>query len=126
MLDKYININTLKVSTNLSKFVKDELLKDTEISPDKFWTGFEKTVNELELKNRELMNCRKVLQKKIDVWHVENRNNEFNLTRYKKFLIEIDYLKKEGPDFSIETKDVDDEITKIAGPQLVVYMVLML
>ena len=35
-------------------------------------------------------------------------------------MIEIDYLKEEGPDFSIETKNVDDEITKIAGPQLVV------
>ena len=35
---------------------------------------------------------------------------------YKKFLIEIKYLREEGPDFQIETKDVDDEITKIAGP----------
>ena len=30
------------------------------------------------------------------------------------------YLKEEGPDFSIDPKNVDDEITKIAGPQLVV------
>ena len=33
---------------------------------------------------------------------------------------EIGYLKDEGPNFKIETTDVDDEITKIAGPQLVV------
>ena len=30
------------------------------------------------------------------------------------------YLKNEGPDFKIETESVDDEIAKIAGPQLVV------
>ena len=32
----------------------------------------------------------------------------------------IGYLKEEGPNFEIETDNVDDEITKIAGPQLVV------
>ena len=32
----------------------------------------------------------------------------------------INYLKDEGPDFIIETTNVDDEITSIAGPQLVV------
>jgi malate synthase len=120
MQDKYININTLKVSENLSNFVDNELLKDTGISSDKFWLGFEKTINELEPRNRELIEFREILQKKIDAWHIQNKGNEFNLEVYKKFLIEIGYLKEEGPDFTIETKNVDDEITKIAGPQLVV------
>ena len=73
MQDKYININSLKVSESLSKFVAEELLKDTEISTDKFWLGFEKTVNELEPKNRDLINFRKILQKKIDDWHIKNK-----------------------------------------------------
>ena len=120
MQDKYINIHSLKVAESLSKFVKDELLKDTDISPDKFWLGFEKTINELEPKNRELIYFRETLQKKINDWHLKNKTIEFNLDKYKKFLIEIGYLKEEGPDFSIDTKNVDDEITKIAGPQLVV------
>jgi malate synthase len=120
MPDKYINIHTLKVSESLSNFVNEELLTDTGISSDKFWTGFEKTVNELEPKNRELINIRETLQKKIDSWHIKNKGNEIKLDEYKKFLYEIGYLKEEGPDFSIETENVDDEITKIAGPQLVV------
>ena len=64
MQEKYININKLKVSESLSRFVKDELLKDTNISSDDFWLGFEKTVEELEPKNRQLINFRETLQKK--------------------------------------------------------------
>jgi malate synthase len=71
MQEKYININKLKVSESLSRFVKDELLKDTNISSDDFWLGFEKTVEELEPKNRQLINFRETLQKKIDAWHIK-------------------------------------------------------
>ena len=120
MPEKYININTLKVSESLLNFVNDELLTDTGISSDKFWLGFKKIVNELEPKNRKLISFRETLQKKIDDWHIKNKGNEIKLDDYKKFLLEIGYLKEEGTDFSIETEDVDDEITKIAGPQLVV------
>jgi malate synthase len=99
MPDKYININTLKVSESLSNFVNEELLTDTGISTDQFWLGFEKTVNELEPKNRELINIRETLQKKIDDWHIKNKGNEIKLDEYKKFLYEIGYLKEEGVDF---------------------------
>ncbi len=120
MQEKYININSLKVSENLAKFISEELLIDTNISSEKFWLGFEKVVKELAPINIELINFRENLQKKIDGWHIKNKSKQFNIGEYKKFLIEIDYLKEEGPDFLIETKNVDDEITKIAGPQLVV------
>ena len=62
------------------------------------------------------------MQKKIDAWHIKNKGKEINIKEYKKFLEDIGYLKKEGPDFKIETKNVDEEISKIAGPQLVVPM----
>ena len=120
MQEKYININTVKVSEKLSQFISDELLKETDLSVDNFWSGFEKTVNELEPKNKELINLRENLQKQIDNWHVKNKGNEFNLSEYKKFLTEIGYLKEEGDDFEISTQNVDEEITSIAGPQLVV------
>ena len=60
------------------------------------------------------------MQKQIDSWHIKNKGNELNLEEYKKFLKEIGYLKEVGPDFKIKTSNVDEEITSIAGPQLVV------
>ena len=120
MTSKYLNINNLKVSETLLLFVNNELLKHTDISPDKFWSGFDKAVHELAPKNKELIEIRANLQKKIDNWHIKNKGNEIKIEEYKKFLKEIDYLKDEGADFKIETSNVDDEITQIAGPQLVV------
>ena len=120
MQEKYINTNNLKVSKELHEFVNHELLKDTNISVENFWLGFSKTLEELAPKNKELINIRKNLQDKIDDWHIKNKGKEVNLNEYKKFLLEIGYLKKEGPDFEIETENVDEEITNVAGPQLVV------
>ena len=65
MPDKYITIHNLKISESLSNFVNEELLTDTGVSTDQFWLGFEKTVNELEPKNRELINIRETLKKKL-------------------------------------------------------------
>ncbi len=120
MTTKYINIHNLKVSDKLLNFVNNELLKDLDISIEKFWLDFDKAVHELTPINKELIKKREDLQKKIDSWHLKNKDNQINIEEYKKFLKEIDYLKDEGPDFKIETNNVDDEITNIAGPQLVV------
>ncbi len=120
MTTNYRSVNNLKVSEKLLNFVDNELLVGTDISPKKFWDGFDKVVHELAPKNKELIQIRENLQKKIDEWHIKEKGNKINLKKYKKFLKEINYLKDEGPDFKIETNNVDDEITKIAGPQLVV------
>ena len=116
----YQKVSNLKISEELLSFVNNELLKGLEISPEKFWSGFDNAVHELAPKNKELIQIREDLQRKIDDWHIKNKGNEINIEEYKKFLKEIGYLKDEGPDFKIETKNVDDEISKIAGPQLVV------
>ena len=120
MSKNYQNVNNLRISEELLSFVNNELLKGLEISPEKFWSGFDNAVHELSPKNKELIQIREDLQKKIDDWHIKNKGNEINIEEYKNFLKEIGYLKDEGPDFKIETKNVDDEISKIAGPQLVV------
>ncbi len=120
MSKNYHNVNNLKISEELLSFVNKELLKDLDISSEKFWEGFDNAVHDLAPKNNELIQTREKLQKKIDDWHIKNKGNKIEIEQYKKFLKEIGYLKEEGPDFKIETKNVDDEITQIAGPQLVV------
>ena len=120
MQTKYLNINNLKVSEVLLNFVNNELLKETSISPEKFWLGFDKAIHDLAPKNKKLIEIRENLQKKIDDWHIKNKGKNIDINEYKKFLKEIGYLKDLGPDFKIETNNVDEEISKIAGPQLVV------
>ena len=117
---KYNSINKLKVAEELFLFVNNELLKDTGISPDKFWQGFDEAVHELAPKNKKLIEIRENLQKKINEWHIENKGKIIKIKEYKEFLKKIGYLKDEGPDFKIETTNVDEEITSVAGPQLVV------
>ena len=63
---------------------------------------------------------REILQKKIDIWHRDKKGKAINAKKYLNFLRDIGYLKKEGKKFKIQTKNVDDEISTVAGPQLVV------
>ena len=67
-----------------------------------------------------MLQKRKDIKQKIDSWHIEQRGKKFDSNNYKSFLKSIDYLVDEGPDFEIETSNVDNEIAHIAGPQLVV------
>ena len=120
MSSNYKSIKKLKVAEDLLTFVNHELLKDTSISPEKFWSGFSEAVHNLAPKNKELIKTREKLQIEINKWHIKNKGRKIKIDKYKKFLKEIGYLKNEGKDFVIDTDNVDDEITKICGPQLVV------
>ena len=120
MPTNYQSVNDLKVSVELLTFVNNELLKDIDMTPENFWFGFDKAIHDLAPKNKELIKIRENLQIKIDDWHIKNKGSDIKIETYKKFLKEIGYLKDEGPDFQIETLNVDDEIAQIAGPQLVV------
>ncbi len=120
MQTSYKNVNDLKVAEDLLQFVNKELLKDIGIKPEKFWKEFSEAVHDLAKKNRDLIKKREIIQKKINDWHLKNKGKKINLKKYKKFLVEINYLVEEGKNFTIETENVDEEIAKIAGPQLVV------
>ncbi len=120
MKEKYIKIENLSVSEKLLNFVNNELLPGTKIKQNAFWKGFSKYVHELAPKNKKLLEIREKLQKKIDDWHKETKGENINIKKYTKFLKKIGYLKNVGAKFKIETKNVDSEISKIAGPQLVV------
>ena len=90
MTINFETVHNLKISKDLLSFVNNDLLKDTNISPEKFWLGFDEAVHELAPKNKELLEIRENLQKKIDNWHVANKGAKIRITEYKKFLNESD------------------------------------
>jgi len=120
MKEKYIKINNLSISKKLLNFVDKELLPGTKIKKENFWKGFSNIVHQLAPKNKELLEKREKLQKQIDAWHKDKKEKKINIKKYIKFLKKIGYLKKTGANFKIKTKNVDTEIAKICGPQLVV------
>jgi malate synthase len=120
MAKKYILQGQLSTTSELLNFVNNELLPGTGVTEKKFWNGLDKYAHELAPKNRKLLEFRENLQKKIDIWHRDRKGKKIDIKEYSNFLIEIGYLKKEGEKFQIETKNVDSEISSIAGPQLVV------
>ena len=119
-MTEYINHGSLKVAKELDDLINKKVCVGIDIEPESFWVSFEKIIEEFTPRNKALLEKREDLQKSIDEWHLNNNSKSIDKAEYKKFLKEIGYLKDEGPDFKIETTDVDDEITKIAGPQLVV------
>ncbi len=116
---KYTLIGKSKINTNFYDFVNNEVLPDTGLDKSDFWQNFISAANDLVPENNDLINERTDIQSKIDKWMIDNKGN-FDYNNYLEFLKEIKYIVKEGPDFKIETENVDDEISIIAGPQLVV------
>ena len=112
--------NGLKISTILYNFINNEVIPGTEVKPDTFWENFEKVVHELAPLNKNLIQKREDIQKKIDEWHKKNKGKEFNKKDYTEFLKSISYIVDEKENFNIETANVDSEISSVAGPQLVV------
>jgi len=110
----------IKINDNLYNFINNEVLKDINIEEDKFWNGFSDIVDIYYPKNIYLLNKRQDLQNKINKWHKENKSKNIELEEYKNFLKDIDYIVEEGPNFKITTSNIDEEISTICGPQLVV------
>ena len=115
-----IQKKNIKVNEKLYNFINNEVLKDISIEENKFWNGFSDIVDIYYPKNIYLLEKRKSLQNKINKWHKENKSKNIELEEYKKFLKDIDYIVEEGPNFKITTSNIDEEISTICGPQLVV------
>jgi malate synthase len=110
----------LQVDAQLARFLEDEALPGTGIEAGRFWDGFAGLLRDFAPQNRALLAKRDALQAQIDAWHIARRGQPHDHAAYKSFLTEIGYLLPEGPDFTIETANVDPEVAKVAGPQLVV------
>jgi len=113
----FISLNNYKVDNNFYKFIDEEVTNELGIKTDDFFSSLFSIVEQLNTENERLLQVRDNLQKQIDHWHT---NNSFVFEEYKKFLEGIGYLLPEPEDFSINVDTVADEISTIAGPQLVV------
>jgi len=118
-MSNYIDRAGLQVDSELANFVEQEALPGLDLDAASFWQSLASVVNDLTPINKALLAKRESLQVQLDEWNVANKDS-FDPAAYKAFLTEIGYLVEEGGDFKITTEDVDDEIAKQAGAQLVV------
>ena len=110
----------LQVDAELVDFIEARALPGTGVDAEAFWTGFSGLVHQMGPKNRDFLAKREELQGQIDDWHRARAGQPHDAAAYTAFLKEIGYLVPEGPDFEIETANVDPEIAHVPGPQLVV------
>ena len=110
----------LQIAKILADFVADEAVKDTDISAEDFWQAVAAVLNAHRATNKALLAKRDSLQAQIDEYHIAHKDRPHDSAAYKNFLQKIGYLLPEGADFSIDTANLDPEIARIAGPQLVV------
>jgi malate synthase len=115
-----IEIHGLKVARPLFDMIEREALPGTGVSSETFWSGLSGLIHELGPRNRELLARRDALQASLDAWHGARRDRPHDPDAYRAHLREIGYLLPEGPDFTVDTANVDPEIASIPGPQLVV------
>jgi len=111
--------NGLTIDDALAAFIETEALPGTGVSVDHFWSGFAALVGEHRTRNRMLLNKRDQLQARIDAWYAA-ANGVFDAAAHENFLREIGYLVGAPAPFEIETTNVDTELCRTAGPQLVV------
>lgn len=115
---QYVKAGELQVSKVLYEFINERALPGSELTEEKFWSGFSLIVQELMPRNKELLQKREEIQTQLNDWHKQHRDCSFEA--YKKFLKEIGYLEEQVPDYKVTTANVDAEVASVAGPQLVV------
>ena len=115
-----ISIDGLAIDQELFAFVDQEVVPGTGIDSRTFWSGLAAIIRDLAPRSRELLAFRDRLQAQIDGWHRQRAGQPHDAEAYRRFLTEIGYLVPDPGPVSIAPEHVDDEIAKIAGPQLVV------
>ena len=116
-------IHNLQVANPLLSFINDQMLPATGVDKDKFWKGFNDIVADLAPKNIALLAERDRIQTAMDQWHTANPgpvSDAKAMKAYRKYLAQIGYLVPEPKNAQATTANVDAELAKLAGPQLVV------
>ncbi|TBW06775.1 malate synthase G [Azotobacter chroococcum subsp. isscasi] len=119
-MSERVHVGGLQVAKVLYDFINAEAIPGTGVDVAAFWAGAANVIHDLAPKNRALLAKRDELQAKIDAWHQARAGQGHDAVAYKAFLQEIGYLLPEPEDFVASTENVDDEIARMAGPQLVV------
>ena len=119
-MTEHVQVGGLQVAKVLFDFVNNEAIPGTGLTADKFWAGADKVIHDLAPKNKALLAKRDDFQARIDGWHQARAGQAHDAVAYKAFLQDIGYLLPEAADFQATTQNVDDEIARMAGPQLVV------
>ncbi|MCF5045305.1 malate synthase G [Pseudomonas simiae] len=119
-MTEHVQVGGLQVAKVLFDFVNNEAIPGTGITADQFWAGADKVIHDLAPKNKALLAKRDDFQTRIDTWHQTHAGQAHDPVAYKAFLQDIGYLLPEAADFQATTQNVDDEIARMAGPQLVV------
>jgi len=115
-----VQTNGLQVAPVLHSFIEQEALNGTGVSAEAFWKGLAGLVRDFAPRDRELLTIRDRLQAEIDEYHRARAGRPIDQAEYERFLRDIGYVLPEPEDFSVRTQNVDEEIARIAGPQLVV------
>ncbi|MFW9084080.1 malate synthase G [Pseudomonas sp. P2758] len=119
-MTEHVQVGGLQVAKVLFDFVNNEAIPGTGLTAEKLWEGADKVIHDLAPKNKALLAKRDDFQARVDGWHQSRAGQPHDAAAYKAFLQEIGYLLPEAADFQATTKNVDDEIARTAGPQLVV------
>ncbi|WP_248795297.1 malate synthase G [Pseudomonas sp. MWU13-2105] len=119
-MTEHVQVGGLQVAKVLFDFVNHEAIPGTGLTADQFWAGADKVIHDLAPKNQALLAKRDDFQARIDAWHQSRAGQAHDPVAYKAFLQDIGYLLPEAADFQATTQNVDDEIARMAGPQLVV------
>ena len=115
-----IMAGSLKVDKSVYELVQNQVAPGTGVDADAFWQSLSQIVADLAPKNRQLLEKRNEMQKRMDEWYLDHKGESIDPVNYREFLEEIGYLLPEGDDFQATTTNVDPEIATLAGPQLVV------
>ena len=116
----YVQRCDLSVARLLADFIETQALPGTGVDPADFWRALDNLAHEFGPKNRALLQVREDIQKKINGYHLDRKGAQWDQAAYQSFLRDIGYIVPEGPEFHIETANIDPEIASMPGPQLVV------
>jgi malate synthase len=110
----------LLIAKSLADFIQQDVLPETGISAEYFWSALSDAATTFMPRNKALLAKRVELQQEINDWHKEHHGELFSAQSYQDFLTSIGYIEPAAPEFKINTTNVDKEIAHLAGPQLVV------